>query len=138
MDQPQAGERLLNGLIRERHEVIGSWIVRRRLFEFPALALVDFAAVADAEVDGDVLGDGGEPGAELFGVLEEGKGFVGLDERFLGCVLREGTVAEPAPGDTEDGGTVAFDQFTKGIRITVLNGDDQVAVGSRFCFGLVH
>ena len=77
-------------------------ILVRGIFQRPLRAFAQFGAATHAKVDGGITRDGCNPGAKALGVPEESQAAITLDEGFLGDFLRQITVAQTAPGDSEN------------------------------------
>ncbi len=77
--------------------------------------------MADAEVESDTAGDGGDPAGEFRAVAQQPQPPVTANERLLRGFFGERGVAQTAPGDGEDEPFMAFHQFTVSLQIAITN-----------------
>ena len=88
------------------------------MFQRPAFALVQFPAVAQAEVDSQPAGNGVDPAGKLGPVAQQPKPPIRADEHLLGDLLSKRRVAEPTPGNGINPAFMALDEFAIAFGIT--------------------
>ena len=91
-------------------------------FQRPAFAFVEFAAVAQAEVDGSAAGDGVDPAGKFCAVAEQPQPPISADECLLRGFLRKRGIAKPAPRDGINAAFVALDEFAVALGIAAAHG----------------
>ena len=92
------------------------------LFQGPAFAFVQFAPVAQPQIDGGMAGDGGDPRGKFRAVAEQPQTPVAADERLLRRLLGQRGIAEPAPRDGIHAPLVALDEFAVAFRVAAPHG----------------
>ena len=107
------------------------------LFQRPAFALVQFPAVAQAEVDGRVPGDGGDPAGKFRAVAQQPEPAIAADEGLLRRLLRQRGVAEPAPGHGEHAPFMALDQFAVALGIAAAHRRHRCRILARMVHAFV-